>query len=111
MMYTVQNIYESNEQICPSVQIQYLFREMFGNGDTFYAFLTKDNVMQAFRLTNTEFIGGFFVVLNPSLTGYYKEVPIVDVTMALVPYEWTNLSTLKTNVYKAEEATVKKVAC
>jgi hypothetical protein len=96
----------------PSVQYDlFLCREMFGNGDTFYGFLTNENAIQAFRLRNTQFIGGFFAVLNPSLTGYYKEVPILEVTMPLVPYEWTKLSSLKMNVYKPEETSVKKVIC
>jgi hypothetical protein len=82
---------------------------MYGTGQTFISFLNKDQCKEAFCLMNTNFIGGFFVILNPKMTGYYNEVPVMEVGMVLVPYECPDISQLFTNDFIEEVVTSKKV--
>lgn len=86
-----------------------IFREMFEPGANFLAFLTKEQAVEAFRLKNTEFLGGFVSVNNPVITGYYKDLPVMEITCALVPLQQKDLSVLHHNTFVEEVVASKKV--
>jgi hypothetical protein len=71
-------------------------------GTTFYIFPNKEQGKTLFKMPKTKFLGGFFALLNPIFTGYFRGVPLLELEEPAVPIMIANPSSLRMEQYHSQ---------